>query len=161
MSLVHTTVTTPLGLLHLAGRDGAVTALNWPRGTPPGPLDHAALPEAREQLIAYFEGRLTRFDLRLAPEGTFFQQEVWSALQDIPYGQTRSYRDIAQTIGKPGGTQAVGQANGRNPIPIIIPCHRVIAADGGIGGFSGGLDIKRRLLTLEGAARPAEQIPLI
>ena len=109
------------------------------------PLLHAA----REQLAAYFAGRLRRFDLPLAPRGTPFQLRVWRALQDIPYGQTCSYSELAAAISSPRACRAVGQANGRNPLMIVIPCHRVIAAGGGLGGYSGGLDIKRFLLRLE------------
>ena len=102
-----------------------------------------------EQLREYLAGTRTSFDLALAPNGTPFQQRVWRALTDIPYGAVCGYGDVARRIGKPGAARAVGQANGANPIPIIIPCHRVIAADGSIGGYSGGLPIKRRLLALE------------
>ncbi|MEM9796853.1 MAG: methylated-DNA--[protein]-cysteine S-methyltransferase [Pseudomonadota bacterium] len=149
----------PLGPLHLTARDGALVALDW--DTPEAPSDPEALPEMRAQLSAYFDRRLTRFDIALAPDGTTFQKAVWQALTDIPHGETRSYADIARAIGKPGGTQAVGQANGRNPIPIVIPCHRVVATGGGIGGFSGGLGRKRRLLALEGAVFEAEQPRLL
>ncbi|UWQ18810.1 methylated-DNA--[protein]-cysteine S-methyltransferase [Jannaschia sp. M317] len=162
MTRLRTTLDTPLGPLGLAGLDGELTHLCWPGADlPDGRDDPTTLPEARAQLTAYFDGRLTRFTLPLAPEGTPFQRTVWQALTDIPLGQTCTYADIARAIGKPGGTQAVGQANGRNPIPIIIPCHRVVAADGGIGGFSGGLNVKRALLQLEGASFEAEQPRLI
>ncbi len=102
-----------------------------------------------DQLREYLAGTRTSFDLALAPNGTPFQQRVWRALTDIPSGAVCGYGDLARRIGKPGAARAVGQANGANPIPIIIPCHRVIAADGSIGGYSGGLPIKRRLLALE------------
>ena len=109
------------------------------------------LPALRRQLAEYFAGERTRFDLPLAPAGTDFQRRVWSALRDIPYGETRSYAELARTVGRPRGSRAVGQANRRNPIGVVIPCHRVIAADGGLGGYAGGLDRKRRLLEIEGS----------
>ncbi|WP_298436136.1 methylated-DNA--[protein]-cysteine S-methyltransferase [uncultured Jannaschia sp.] len=161
MTGTRTPLDTPLGQLHLVADSGALAAIHWPDAPPDLPLDPDALPEVRAQLAAYFDGRLTRFDLALAPGGTPFQQEVWRALRDIPQGRTRSYGEIAAAIGRPKGAQAVGQANGANPIPIVIPCHRVVANDGGIGGFSGGLDIKRRLLAHEGAPFEAEQPRLL
>jgi len=108
------------------------------------------LQRAREQLEAYFEGRLRAFDLPLAPAGTAFQRQVWAALATIPWGQTRSYGELAAAIGRPGSARAVGAANGRNPLPIVVPCHRVIGADGSLTGFGGGLPAKRHLLQLEG-----------
>jgi methylated-DNA-[protein]-cysteine S-methyltransferase len=105
--------------------------------------------EVIAQLEAYFAGELRRFDLPLAPEGTPFQREVWSALTAIPYGETVSYGELARRLGRPAASRAVGAANGQNPIPIVIPCHRVIGADGSLTGFGGGLAIKRRLLDLE------------
>ncbi|MFO6464622.1 methylated-DNA--[protein]-cysteine S-methyltransferase [Jannaschia sp. KMU-145] len=157
----RTPLDTPLGQLHLVADGGALAAIHWSDAPPDLPLDPDVLPEARGQIAAYFDGRLTRFDLALAPGGTPFQQEVWRALRHIPQGQTRSYGEIAAAIGRPKGAQAVGQANGANPIPIVIPCHRVVANDGGIGGFSGGLDIKRRLLAHEGAPFEPEQPRLL
>ena len=109
------------------------------------------MPEARCQILEYFSSKRERFELPLDLFlGTAFQQKAWRGLCRIPFGQTRSYGWLAQQTGKPGAARAVGQANGRNPIPVIVPCHRVIAADGAIGGFSGGLDLKRKLLALEG-----------
>ncbi|MEX2260958.1 MAG: methylated-DNA--[protein]-cysteine S-methyltransferase [Bryobacteraceae bacterium] len=107
------------------------------------------LEETAAQLTAYFEGRLTRFDLPLDLEGTSFQKRVWNALRAIPYGETISYAQLAEIAGSPKGFRAVGAANGRNPIPIIVPCHRVIQSGGGLGGYSCGLDVKRMLLDLE------------
>ncbi|MCW7754755.1 methylated-DNA--[protein]-cysteine S-methyltransferase [Desulfobotulus sp. H1] len=107
------------------------------------------LKEAKEQLLAYFSGKCMSFDLPLLPEGTLFQQRVWKELRVIPHGETRSYKDIAMALGQPGASRAVGNANGRNPLPLLIPCHRVIAADGGLGGYSSGLFRKRFLLSLE------------
>lgn len=105
--------------------------------------------ETESQLIEFLSGKRTRFDLNLRPEGTAFQKKVWNALLAIPYGETKSYRDIAVQIENPKACRAVGMANNRNPIPIIIPCHRVIGAGGGLVGYGGGLDIKVKLLKLE------------
>jgi methylated-DNA-[protein]-cysteine S-methyltransferase len=105
--------------------------------------------EAAKQLLEYFEGKRKDFSLPLDPQGTAFQKKVWSALSEIPYGETRSYKDIAVRVGSPKGFRAVGGANHNNPISIIIPCHRVVAADGGLGGYGGGLQIKTLLLGLE------------
>jgi methylated-DNA-[protein]-cysteine S-methyltransferase len=117
------------------------------------------LAEAREQLLEYFAGERRAFDLPLRPVGTAFQLKAWQALAGIPYGETRSYAEQAQRIGAPDAVRAVGAANGRNPLPIVLPCHRVIGADGGLTGFSGGLPIKAALLRLEGALAPAEAAP--
>jgi len=107
-----------------------------------------------EELNAYFQRKLFVFSTPVAPQGTDFQQRVWQALRGIPYGETRSYGSVAGQVGLPrGGARAVGQANARNPVPIIVPCHRVVASDGGLGGFSSGLDHKRRLLRLERGGR--------
>jgi methylated-DNA-[protein]-cysteine S-methyltransferase len=111
--------------------------------------DDDAIAEARAQLLAYFRGDRVTFDLRLAPRGTEFQQLVWRALQRIPYGQTRSYAEVAQEIGRAAAVRAVGAANGANPIPIVIPCHRVIGSNGSLTGFGGGIDKKRWLLAHE------------
>lgn len=105
----------------------------------------------REQLIEYFAGTRRTFDLPLRPQGTAFQMDVWRALAAIPYGETWSYRDLARAIDKPDAVRAVGAANGRNPLPIVLPCHRVIGADGSLTGFGGGLPTKEALLRLEGA----------
>ena len=109
------------------------------------------LRETRRQLEDYFAGERRDFDLPLSPHGTEFQCEVWLTLAHIPYGETWSYRDLAQRIGRPSATRAVGAANGRNPLPIVLPCHRVIGADGSLTGFGGGLPTKAFLLRLEGA----------
>ncbi|HVN52537.1 MAG TPA: methylated-DNA--[protein]-cysteine S-methyltransferase [Acidimicrobiales bacterium] len=146
----------PIGeLLLLADDDGRVTGcyVDAERGAPaPDPAwRHDAGPSRRaaEQLEAYFEGERTSFELDLAPAGTAFQLEVWARLSDIPYGETVSYRDIAEQVGRPQASRAVGQANGRNPISIIVPCHRVVAADGTLGGYGWGLPRKRWLLDHE------------
>ena len=150
---------TPLGRVVLAAReDGALTALRFAeRFEVPAQWRRrdAVFDEARRQLDAYFDGRLRRFDLPLAPQGTDFQQRCWAVLRGIPFGETISYAEQARRLGSPRAARAVGQANGANPLPVIIPCHRVVAADGGLGGYTGGLHIKRFLLALEGAL-PAE-----
>lgn len=110
----------------------------------------AVIDAVAEQLAAYFAGELRGFDLPLAPAGTAFQQRVWAALRSIPYGTTATYRQIAEAVGNPAATRAVGTANARNPLPIIVPCHRVIGTDGSLTGYAGGLEAKRHLLTLEG-----------
>ena len=109
------------------------------------------LAEAARQLDEYFQGKRRAFDLPLKLNGTEFQRAVWNALLEIPYGETRSYHDIAKRLNKPGAARAVGQANHRNPLWIIVPCHRVVQAGGGLGGYGGGLEVKRKLLELEGA----------
>jgi methylated-DNA-[protein]-cysteine S-methyltransferase len=123
--------------------------LSFDASEPQGKNNPSRCAKVREQLIEYFAGTRKNFNLQLAPAGTDFQQQVWRGLRTIPYGTAWGYGDLARHIGKPGAARAVGQANGANPIPIVIPCHRVIAANGSIGGFSCGLPLKRRLLALE------------
>lgn len=148
------TVESPVGELTLAGRDGRLMHLRMADQTyEPSRdgwvADAGAFPDAVEQLQAYFAGELIEFDLELDMVGTAFQKKVWSALLTIPYGETRSYGEIARQIGAPGSFRAVGLANGHNPIGIIVPCHRVIGANGSLTGYGGGLDRKRALLELE------------
>ena len=119
---------------------------------------NAILDMARAQLDEYFSGTRQQFDLPLAPQGTPFQQEVWHTLATIPYGETISYAQLAQRVGKPTAMRAVGAANGRNPLPIVLPCHRVIGADGSLTGFGGGLPTKQFLLELEGALARADDL---
>lgn len=139
---------TPMGPLTLFAQENCLAALVFGDF---GGYDHLPLfEEARRQLEEYFAGSRQNFDLPLNPGGTDFQRRVWRALMDIPYGTAISYRELARRADCPRGYQAVGQANGRNPLPILIPCHRVIGADGTLGGYSGGLDRKRFLLDLEG-----------
>ncbi len=142
----------PLGEILLCEEDGALTGLSFSPFAAQAICGSKLLDRAKEQLRAYFARELTEFSLPLAPRGTEFQRRVWGQLALIPYGATVSYADIAYAIGAPRAFRAVGGANGRNPIPIIIPCHRVIAANGGLGGFSAGLDKKRFLLGLEHGA---------
>ena len=116
--------------------------------------DPSRTAEVRRQLAEYFAGGRREFDLPLALEGTPFELAVWEELKKIPFGETRSYGEIAATLGRPGSARAVGRANGANPIPIVVPCHRVIGADGSLTGFGGGLEAKSRLLEIEGLALP-------
>ena len=146
---------TPGGELMLAGNEEGLHHIVFPEGKghmkPKADWQHLpdAFPEARQQLLEYFAGERRDFDLPLAPEGSDFQREVWSALRNIPYGTTISYGELARRVGRPAAARAVGAANGRNPIPIVIPCHRVIGKDGSLTGFGGGLQLKERLLELE------------
>ncbi len=146
---------TPIGELLLAGEDGALAMIGFPKGSmrrdPEAEwiYNEKPLANARQQLEEYFAGDRTDFDLPLKIEGTEFQVSVLKALQEIPYGQTVSYGEIAKRIGRPKAVRAVGAANGRNPIPIVVPCHRVIGSSGDLTGFGGGLDTKEALLRLE------------
>lgn len=143
---------TVLGQTGLAEQNGAITNLFFEGTVGPGAYEEQSTPlleRAREQLLEYLEGRRQEFDLPLAPEGTEFQRQVWQALRQIPYGQTRSYGWLAQQVGRPQAARAAGQANGRNPISILIPCHRVVGAQGALTGYAGGLERKKMLLELE------------
>lgn len=149
-------VSSPLGeLVVVVDGDARVTELNLHGRAPAGKRSPSHCRDVVAQLEAYFLRERNQFELRLNPAGTAFQRSVWEALTGIPYGEVCGYGEIARRIGNPGAARAVGQANGANPIPIIIPCHRVIAADGSIGGYSGGLAIKRHLLALEREALAA------
>jgi methylated-DNA-[protein]-cysteine S-methyltransferase len=148
MNTTTTIINSPIGPLTLTERDGALVRLSFgAHGScdPPTPL----LRRATGQLNEYFAGTRREFDLPLAPSGTEFQLACWRALREIPYGETRSYGEQATRIGRPDRARAVGAANGANPIAVIVPCHRVIGADGSLVGFGGGLETKRRLLDLE------------
>ena len=141
-------IKTPIGPLTLQADEVAVTAIRFGAG---GAQDASPLLDAAEaQLREYFAGARRTFELPLAPHGTAFQQRVWAALRAIPYGETRTYGELAAAIGSPNASRAVGMANHRNPIPIIIPCHRVIGANGTLTGYAGGLEVKQKLLALEG-----------
>jgi methylated-DNA-[protein]-cysteine S-methyltransferase len=155
-------VASPLGPLTLTAEQHALVELDFatPAGSAaaadrqeigPRPSSSAerVLDDAARQLGAYFAGELRDFDLPLRPQGTPFQIAVWKALREIPYGETHSYADIARRIGRPTAVRAVGRANGQNPLAIVVPCHRVIGADGSLTGYSGGLELKRALLELE------------
>jgi len=147
-----------VGRLLLAGDGESLIHVGFQSGPRPSrPMDGwiadiAPFRTAIAQLDEYFAGKRRRFDLPLAPRGTEFQRRVWRALTEIPYGETVSYGELARRIAKPSASRAVGLANGANPLPIIVPCHRVIGADGSLTGFGGGLPIKRKLLALEGTA---------
>ena len=146
--------TSPIGPIQITGTDEGITQLLLNMPLTQHPEEQSAHPLAVlavEQLRAWFAGRLRTFQLPLRPAGTEFQQKVWHALQQIPWGQTASYAQIAADIGQPSACRAVGLANGRNPIPVIIPCHRIIGSNGRLVGYSGGLEIKRTLLTIEGS----------
>ncbi|MFE6281816.1 methylated-DNA--[protein]-cysteine S-methyltransferase [Streptomyces sp. NPDC057877] len=158
----HTIIDSPYGPLTLVADDGVLSGLYMtdqrhrpaeetfgPRAASPSETPFAA---AEEQLEAYFAGALKEFTLELRLHGTPFQRAVWAELRDIPYGETRTYGDLAATLGNPNSSRAVGLANGRNPVGIIVPCHRVVGATGSLTGYGGGLDRKRRLLDFERGA---------
>ncbi|MBO0839292.1 MAG: methylated-DNA--[protein]-cysteine S-methyltransferase [Sciscionella sp.] len=151
----HTVIDSPIGKLTLIAKDGTLSGLlmqQWrhrPADETLGERDHAPFADVIEQLNAYFAGKLRTFNLPLDLGGTEFQRTVWSALTEIPYGETVSYGELAQRIGKPTASRAVGMANGRNPVGIIVPCHRVIGSDGNLTGYGGGMDRKRYLLEFE------------
>lgn len=151
----HTVVDSPYGPLTLVATGGVLSGLymTGQRHRPPeetfGVPDPRPFGETTRQLDAYFAGELTEFDLPLRLEGTPFQRGVWAELVRIPYGETRSYGELAEHLGKPGASRAVGLANGRNPVGIIVPCHRVVGASGSLTGYGGGLDRKQRLLAFE------------
>lgn len=151
----HTVTDSPYGPLTLVATDGVLSAIymTGQRHRPPeetfGEPDPRPFPEVIRQLDAYFAGELTEFDLPLRLAGTPFQQSVWAELLKIPYGETRSYGELAEQLGKPGASRAVGLANGKNPVSIVVPCHRVIGASGSLTGYGGGVDRKQRLLAFE------------
>ena len=153
--MIYTHIDTPVGKLLVARGDAGLTAIHFEKKGVPAPpredwtRDDTAFADIREQLRAYFARELTTFDLKLAPRGTPFQLDVWSALRTIRYGETRSYQQLAKMIGREKAVRAVGAANGANPLPIVIPCHRVIGSNGSLTGFGGGMAAKRFLLDLE------------
>jgi methylated-DNA-[protein]-cysteine S-methyltransferase len=155
----YTFFESPLGKMLLTANAEALTGLHFAgEKYYPGvredwreSAEHEPLARARQQLNEYFVGNRTRFDIALAPEGTAFQRTVWHALTSVPFGETRSYGEIAAKIGEPKASRAVGAANGRNPISIIVPCHRIIGASGDLTGYAGGLQRKQALLALESA----------
>jgi methylated-DNA-[protein]-cysteine S-methyltransferase len=151
----YTEIDSPVGQLLLAADDAGLRQVLFVKGkrtVGPDPAwrkDRGPFTDTVRQLRAYFSGELERFSLPLAPEGTPFQLEVWRRLCEIPYGETMSYGDLARRLGNPGASRAVGLANGTNPIPIVIPCHRVIGSNGALTGYGGGLPVKEKLLALE------------
>ena len=156
--MIYRVLKTPIGPLLICGDGNVVSEIHF------SPFkevdsDDRAYAGVAEQLGQYFAGDRRTFDVPIALSGTPFQLSVWNALQEIPYGEVRSYSDIARRIGKPASVRAVGAANGANPIPIIVPCHRVIGANGSLTGFGGGLGVKRRLLDLESGQRSATIAP--
>jgi methylated-DNA-[protein]-cysteine S-methyltransferase len=156
---VHRIVDSPIGPLTLVATDGALSGLymetqrHLPDATSFGVRDDGPFDDVTRQLAEYFAGERTDFDLPLHLEGTGFQRQVWAGLQDIPYGETWSYGQLAARIGSPGASRAVGLANGRNPIGVIVPCHRVVGANGRLTGYGGGLERKQFLLDLERGRR--------
>jgi methylated-DNA-[protein]-cysteine S-methyltransferase len=158
---------TPLGTMRAVARDGCLAALDFlaaevaAKPAEPSPATGIAplLRRVREQVLAYFDGRLRRFDLPLELQGTAFQRRVWERLRQIPYGETIAYGRLASALGMPGSARAVGGAVGRNPVPLVVPCHRVIGHDGKLVGFASGLDRKRFLLALERSAQSGGKGP--
>ena len=156
-SVAHAIIASPVGALTLVGHDGALTGVYFPEHVRRpdqesfGPRDDAAFPAAAAQLAEYFAGTRTTFDVPLAPRGNGFQRKVWALLIEIPYGQTRTYGQLALALGDPGLARAVGAANGQNPLSIIVPCHRVVGSNGKLTGYAGGLQRKAFLLELETA----------
>lgn len=163
MTLIFTTIPSPVGALKLVASDAGLVAILWETdrdgrvrlGAMEETPDHPVLAEATRQLGDYFAGRRTAFDLPLDFRGSAFQKQVWAALLTIPFGETRSYGQIARQIGRPSASRAVGAANGRNPISIVAPCHRVIGTGGALTGFAGGLEAKAFLLAHEGVRAAA------
>ncbi len=158
MTVFFRHINSPIGRLLLAAADDGLRAIEFPVNRHPVRRDgdwragdHPHIAQAQRELAEYFAGQRRGFNVTLAPRGTDFQKRVWQALAAIPFGQTRSYVQLAAEIGNAAAMRAVGAANGRNPIPIIVPCHRVIGANGSLTGFGGGLPTKEFLLRLEGA----------
>jgi methylated-DNA-[protein]-cysteine S-methyltransferase len=168
MQYVYKYMNTPVGKLTLIGSDNGLAAILW-ENDHPGRVrakaeieddKHPVLVETEQQLTEYFAGKRQSFNLALDPIGTDFQREVWTALAGIPYGETRTYMQIALQLGNPKAVRAVGAANGRNPISIILPCHRVIGTSGALTGFAGGLEAKAALLSLEGVKNSKAQLEI-
>jgi methylated-DNA-[protein]-cysteine S-methyltransferase len=161
MKLFYTHMESPVGKLKLVASSRALVAVLWEQerpnrvqlDTPMFDPEHPVLLETERQLTEYFSVRRTQFDLPLEPNGSIFQKKVWQALRQIPFGQTRSYLDVAQAIGSSKASRAVGVANGKNPLSIIVPCHRVVGSNGSLTGFAGGLQAKAALLALEAKAK--------
>ena len=165
MTYVYKTMQSPVGILKLIASDKGLAGILWEKDTPRRVLlspvtenkNHPVLLEAERQLNDYFTGKLKTFSLELDFVGTEFQKKVWKALLTIPYGETRSYGQIAKQIGHPKAVRAVGAANSKNPISIIAPCHRVIGSNGKLTGFAGGLEAKACLLNIEGTNRKSKE----
>ena len=154
-TIFYTEMESPVGKLRLVGNEKGLRQLSFANGRHTRGVarewvrDDEPFQEVLRQLRAYFRGELKKFDLRLEMQGTEFQKSVWEELRKIPYGETRSYGQVAEIIGNPKAMRAVGAANGQNPIAIVVPCHRVIGSSGSLTGFGGGMDCKKRLLELE------------
>ena len=165
MGLVKTSMPSPVGVLKLVASDAGLVAVLWQEDDPKRVRleeareddSHVVLRKAVTQLEEYFAGKRREFDLPLDARGTEFQKLVWEQLLAIPYGETRSYGELAARLGKPTASRAVGAANGRNPLSIVVPCHRVIGTSGALTGFAGGLETKRVLLELEGISIPGQK----
>jgi methylated-DNA-[protein]-cysteine S-methyltransferase len=163
MTLFYKEIESPVGKLKLVASSNALVAVLWERERPNRvkldtmTLDprHPILLETERQLAEYFSGERIQFDLPLQPRGSEFQKKVWQALREIPFGQTRSYLDLAKALGSSKAARAVGAANGKNPLSIIVPCHRVVGADGSLTGFAGGVETKAALLALENRSTEA------
>ena len=161
MTLFYKEMKSPVGKLKLVASSKALVAILWEEERPNRvKLDtmnldpqQPILIEAERQLSEYFAGKRIQFDLPLQPDGTEFQKKVWQALRDIPFGKTKSYLDVARAVGLPDAARAVGAANGKNSLSIVVPCHRVVGANGALTGFAGGLETKAALLALEGSGR--------
>lgn len=169
MSRTHTAIDSPVGRLTLVATDGVLSGLymDLQRHRPADETFGAFVPDSRtspfgeaaDQLAAYFAGERTEFDMPLTLHGTAFQQRVWTALREIPYGETISYGELATEIGNPAASRAVGLANGRNPIGVIVPCHRVVGSTGDLTGYGGGIERKRFLLAFERETRTGAKPP--
>lgn len=160
-ALKYCVISSPIGPLRLVSNGEALVRVEFAgkHGTDGREGRDSVVDQAARELREYFDGERHEFDIKLEAAGTDFQRQVWAALRGIPFGETRSYRDIAEGIGRPGAVRAVGAANGANPLPIVVPCHRVIGANGTLTGFGGGLDTKRQLLALEGLGDLFDQVP--
>ncbi|MGM9916879.1 methylated-DNA--[protein]-cysteine S-methyltransferase [Anaerotignum sp.] len=146
---------TPVGKLCIGEKDASITRVTWQQLPKEWVLEETELiRKCKQELDEFFRGERKTFDLPLAPEGTAFQKKVWDALREIPYGETRTYKEIAIAVGSPKGFRAVGMANNKNPIAILIPCHRVIGSDGKLVGYAAGMETKTFLLALEQGERP-------
>lgn len=165
MTIYYDRFDSPIGPLTVAADDNGVRHILFAenrhdaKGREQWQRDPDAVAEPRRQLLEYLQGKRRRFDLILAPAGTDFQLDVWQMLAQIPFGATWSYKELAERLGKPAATRAVGAANGRNPLPIVLPCHRVIGNNGALTGFGGGLPTKVALLKLEGVPVEEERVP--
>lgn len=165
MTIYYDRFDSPIGALTVAADDNGVRHILFPenrhdaKGREQWQRDPEAVAEPRRQLLEYLQGKRRRFDLILAPAGTDFQLDVWQMLAQIPFGATWSYKELAERLGRPTATRAVGAANGRNPLPIVLPCHRVIGNNGALTGFGGGLPTKVALLKLEGVPVEDERAP--